>query len=432
MTDLQLSITNWEAAGLGTPEVLATTGRLRLQVGEVNLTEHDDTFSKTIREEVLVSAYPLAFWLAGNWWRLLHEPRPPERLRPTTDWRLAHEWPAANAGIIWPALVIASEGSTVQFQAETAAGSRQQSIRYLNRLPVPVSIPREQVEATLDVFIASVLDRLEAWDAIHTELLDLWQEVKAERTDAEASRYRRLEACLGFDPDEGPEPLMEQAIRMAATMGARNFSEIAPVYGRASHGNAAGLQQLQQLLQSPALEARLQVFEVVFQKPMQSRSPWRRAQQLARALRQHLGLSNEPIPTDLLCDLFGLKRQVFESTLPPTRQPIAVAVPGPTGKIALHLRKFYPSARRFELARFIGDALVTGSRTESWYVSSDIPTDRQKIQRAFAAEFLCPAEGALEQLSGDYSEPAVEQVAERFGVSTEIVNNLIANQEVNR
>ncbi|MCP9895385.1 hypothetical protein KBZ20_16595 [Vulcanococcus limneticus Candia 3F8] len=65
MTDLQLSITNWEAAGLGTPEVLATTGRLRLQVGEVNLTEHDDTFSKTIREEVLVSAYPLAFWLAG-------------------------------------------------------------------------------------------------------------------------------------------------------------------------------------------------------------------------------------------------------------------------------------------------------------------------------------------------------------------------------
>ena len=90
MTDLQLSITNWEAAGLGTPEVLATTGRLRLQVGEINLTEHDDTFSKTIREEVLVSAYPLALWLAANWWRLLHEPRPPERLRPTTDWRLAH------------------------------------------------------------------------------------------------------------------------------------------------------------------------------------------------------------------------------------------------------------------------------------------------------------------------------------------------------
>jgi hypothetical protein len=145
-----------------------------------------------------------------------------------------------------------------------------------------------------------------------------------------------------------------------------------------------------------------------------------------------LGLSNEPIPTDLLCDLFGLKTQVFESILPTKRQPIAVGVPGPTGQIALHLRKFYPSARRFELARFIGDALITGSRSELWYVSSDIPTVRQKIQRAFAAEFLCPAEGALEQLRGDYSEPAVEQVAERFGVSTEIVANLIANQEVNR
>lgn len=376
MTHLQLSITNWEAAGLGAPEVLASTGRLSLQVGDTNLTEHEDTFSRTIRQEVLVSAYPLALWLAGNWWPLLHEPKPPERLRPTTDWRLAHEWPAANAGTIWPALVMASEGGTVQFQAESAAGSRQQSIRYLNRLPVPVSIPREQVESALGAFVTSVLDRLEAWDGIHTELLDLWQELKDERADEEASRYRRLEACLGFDPDEAPETLMEQAI--------------------------------------------------------QARTPWRRAQQLARALRQHLGLSNEPISTDLLCDLFGLKPQLFESTLPTKRQPIAVGVPRPTGQIALHLRKFYPSARRFELARFIGDALITGSMPRPWFVSSDIPTERQKIQRAFAAEFLCPAEGALEQLSGDYSEPAVEQVAERFGVSTEIVENLIANQELNR
>jgi hypothetical protein len=431
MTHLQLSITNWEAAGLGTPEVLASTGRLRLHVGDINLTEHEDTFSRTIRQEVLVSAYPLALGIAGNWWRLLHEPRPPERLRPTTEWRLAHEWPAANAGTIWPALVMASEGDTIQFQATIAAGSREQSVRYLNTLPAPISFSHEQVESALDAFVASVLDRLEAWDGIHTELLDLWQELKDERADDEVSCYRGLEACLGFDPDEAPELLMEQSLHMAATMGARNFSEIAPVYGQASQSNAFGLQQLQQLLESPALEARLQLV-AVFQKPIQARTPWRRAQQLSCALRQYLGLSNEPIPTDLLCDLFGLSPQVFESTLPTKRQPIAVAVPGPTGHIALHLRKRFPSARRFELARLIGDALITGSRPQPWFVSSDIPTERQKIQRAFAAEFLCPAEGAFEQLNGDYSEPAVEQVAERFGVSTEIVENLIANQEVNR
>jgi hypothetical protein len=432
MTDLQLSISNWEAAGQGTAEVLASTGRLRLQVGDINLTEHEDTFTRTIRQEVLVSAYPLALWLAANWWRLLHEPRPRERLRPSTEWRLAHEWPAANAGTIWPAVVLASEGDTIQFQASIAAGSSQQSVRYLNTLQVPISIPREQVEAVLDGFINSVLGRLDAWDGIETELLDLWQELKDERRDEESSSYRRLEACLGFDPDDAPEALMEQAMRLAETMGPQTFNEIAPLYGRSAQGQVPGLQQFQQLLESPALEARLQVFEDVLQKPIQSHAPWRRAQQLAHALRQHLGLSNEPISTALLCDLFGLTPQAFESTLPPRRQPIAVAVPGPTGQIALHLRKFYKPARRFELARFLGDALVTGSRTESWYVSSDIPTYRQKVQRAFAAEFLCPAEGALEQLSGDYSEPAVEQVAERFGVSPEIVDNLIANQEVTR
>lgn len=432
MTDLQLSISNWEAAGQGTAEVFASTGRLRLQVGDINLTEHEDTFSRTIRQEVLVSAYPLALWLAANWWRLLHEPRPPERLRPSTDWRLAHEWPAANAGTIWPAVVMASEGDTIQFQASIAAGSRQQSIRYLNTLPVPVSIPREQVEAVLDAFIASVLSRLEAWDGIHTELLDLWQEVKDERTDEDSSRYRRLEACLGFDPDEAPEALMGQAMRLAATMGPQTFSEIAPVYGRSGQGQVPGLQQLQLLLESQAITARLQLSAIAIPSPSGSRTPWRRAQLLARALRQQLDLSNQPIPTDVLCDLFGLTTTTFETELPLTRHPIAVAVPGPTGQIALHLRKRFPSARRFELARFIGDVLFTGSRVEAWYVSSDIPTERQKVQRAFAAEFLCPAEGALEQLRGDYSEPAVEQVADRFGVSPEIVENLIANQEVTR
>ena len=432
MSDLQLSITNWEAAGQGDPEILASTGRLRLQVGDVNLTEHEDTFARTIRQGVLVSAYPLALWLAGNWWRLLHEPRPPERLRPTTDWRLAHEWPAANADIIWPALVMASEGGTVQFQASVAAGSRQQSVRYLNTLPAPISIPREDVESVLDTFINSVLGRLEAWDAIHTELLDLWQELNEERADDETSRYRRLEACLGFDPDEAPEALMEQAIRLAATMGPQNFSEIAPVYGRAGQGQSPGLQQLQQLLETPAIPARLQLSALSIPISSSSRLPWRRAQVLARALRQHLGLSNQPVPTDVLCDLFGLTTTTFKTELPRGRHPIAVAVPGPTGHISLHLRKWHPSARRFELARFIGDVLASGSRPDSWYVSSDIPTERQRIQRAFAAEFLCPVESALEQLSGDYSEPALELVAERFGVSPEIVANLIANREVNR
>lgn len=432
MTDLQLSISNWEVAGQGTAEVLASTGRLRLQVGDINLTEHEDTFSRTSRQEVLVSAYPLAFWLAANWWRLLHEPKPPERWRPCTDWRLAHEWPAANSGTIWPAVVLASEGNTIQFQASIAAGSRQQSIRYLNTLPVPVSIPREQVEAVLDAFIASVLSRLEAWDAIHTELLDLWQEVKDERTDEDSSRYRRLEACLGFDPDKAPEALMGQALRLAATMGAQTFSEIAPVYGRSGQGQVPGLQQLQLLLESQAITARLQLSAIAIPSPSDSRTPWRRAQLLARALRQKLNLSNQPIPTYVLCDLFGLTTKIFETELPRTRYPIALAVPGPTGQIALHLRKRKTPARRFELARFIGDVLFTGSPVEGWYVSSDIPTERQKLQRAFAAEFLCPAEGALEQLRGDYSEPAVEQVADQFGVSTEIVENLITNQEVTR
>jgi hypothetical protein len=50
------------------------------------------------------------------------------------------------------------------------------------------------------------------------------------------------------------------------------------------------------------------------------------------------------------------------------------------------------------------------------------------MQRGFAAECLCPAASALEQVDGDSSEPALEQVVERFDVSADIVETLIDNQ----
>ena len=52
---------------------------------------------------------------------------------------------------------------------------------------------------------------------------------------------------------------------------------------------------------------------------------------------------------------------------------------------------------------------------------------RQKRQRAFAAEILCPFEHASELLDADYSEESQERVAAEYQVSTLLVRTQLVN-----
>src|SRR4051812_19306255 len=92
----------WETAEHEAPEVSCTSGLLKIAAGDSIFTRNEDDWSKTVRDEVRVAAYPLALWLATSWWRLRWEPLPYRT--PDNDWRMAHEIAAAAYGFVWPQL----------------------------------------------------------------------------------------------------------------------------------------------------------------------------------------------------------------------------------------------------------------------------------------------------------------------------------------
>jgi Zn-dependent peptidase ImmA (M78 family) len=51
-----------------------------------------------------------------------------------------------------------------------------------------------------------------------------------------------------------------------------------------------------------------------------------------------------------------------------------------------------------------------------------------RVERAFAAEFLAPADGLREILMGDYSDSAQQIAADRLGVSPSVIEHQIDNQ----
>lgn len=415
---------SWRTAESGPPEFAHTMCDLALTIGGINLVRNEDLWSRTVRDSVLVSAYPLAFWLAASWWRLNREPLPARP--PSVDWRMAHELGAANEGFVWPRIRFAPDGESMRVWASpSSAMDAGQSVLYLQGLESPVSIPMDRFRSRAESFIDAVLSRLAALDLPDSDLGGLWQMVREESGDAERAAYRNIEAEMGFDPGTCPESMVREALALAGRMGMAAFSEAAPVFG--SDSPSSPVSAIEEISRLPGLEGAPSLVSSNPEVPSPLAPPWRRAVVAANRVRAEIGQNGDPVSTRRLCELLGIRFDELERWRSPVRRPAALGVREAAGRIRFVLRKNHPVAQRFELARFLADYVPREAEDAQWLVSTDLGTARQQYQRAFAAEFLCPIAALREFLRGDYSESAVEDAAEHFQVSQRTVESLLAN-----
>src|SRR5438309_2067187 len=107
----------WEPApAVKAPELRATWSRLELRVGDQCVTRVEDRESDSSRRSIFVPLYPLAEWIAYNWWLLKADARPQVHLtRRRSSGRAApdaasrfrrHTMREAGDGFLWPDLWI--------------------------------------------------------------------------------------------------------------------------------------------------------------------------------------------------------------------------------------------------------------------------------------------------------------------------------------
>jgi hypothetical protein len=88
----------------------------------------------------------------------------------------------------------------------------------------------------------------------------------------------------------------------------------------------------------------------------------------------------------------------------------------------------YESSHRFDIARLIGDNVARTVAYNRLAPITSSQTYRQKMQRAFAAEFLSPFHLVDQMMEGDYhDEGTVEKVAAHFNVSPLSIKSSLAN-----
>lgn len=155
--------------------------------------------------------------------------------------------------------------------------------------------------------------------------------------------------------------------------------------------------------------------------------PWKRGVAAARQLRNMAGNVSGPIKDSELYEFLGLTNTAVDAWSAPGVRFVSIAKPDERGTMNFIPRKSHPLARRFEFARILGDVVTRPEHNRGWLVSSDISTARQKLQRAFAAELLCPIDALLEFLNDDHSESSREEAASHFNVSELTISSLLNN-----
>lgn len=424
----------WESAPtVQAPEHRATWARIEIIVGSEHVTLVEDKDSASSRRSIYCPLYPLAEWAAYNWWLLRANSRPAipvELLRRGSIGRQGPAWEgtrrhcmrSAGDGFLWPNLLIIPEGSeTLLRWSPDDARDHNRRIRYLNQ--GYRFIPSAVVMHTLSSLVESVITRLRDQGVTGVPLIEEWGVIQ--QADDEEIQFCLAAARLGLDPysdDDLPEDALLRAGRELSGGLLDDFLDA--VDPKRLDAGLNWVASARNTITSSAggRDSLLPIRDAVRLRDTSRRyPPWQVGWQQARRVREELGLApTDPIEPD---------QYVTHLTRPSEdRRLQALGGAGrnnrnPTVVIGGSLNE---RARRFTLSRALWHLLA---EDDPIFLVTASYTDRQKVERAFAAELLAPAEGIERRLTAEiFVEDDLEELADHFGVSVKVVEHQMQNQ----
>ena len=423
----------WIARDFGDPVDRYSLARISIEAGGISATDVEDLQAKTVRSDIRVSAFDFAAWIIGNWWRLRWEP---DNLGHadgrSISWDMSHKIAAAGNGYLWPDMEFSSGGDSVHVRAHPTGAVSGQSLRFLNE--IDVHVPAGDFESEVREFVDAVVSRVRCLsDASERsrELEAAWHELGEELRDPDRSFARAMEARMGFDPEEA-HPAMLDSLREAADLVGRGAIE--ELASSSKRNTIEDLKLIQGKLAEPSTALSLDVSstarKAAFEARSDGRPPWETAEKVAGIARREWSLGDERLDSGDLAQLCNVPSSWISqpSDIDCIPIPAGFRDRAQPGVVKAILKKSHPNARRVALARIIGDHLVT-AEGEGLLPVTDATTDRQRFQRAFAQEFLCPFDALRNFLATeDLDDDLMEKAGLHFQVSEIAIRSILVNK----
>jgi len=333
---------------------------------------------------------------------------------------------AIGGGDAWPRLAIWGEGSRIGFLSRSDPPGVVGPVRYLTDALVYTSATT--FESMVDAFLTNAIHNFVS-KADSPALQSQFDALKCERSDPEAVAWRRMEARLGFDPDEAPQGLMAEMSEFADAYGGPGVEEAAMATPGARAANVleteinAGRQSRVKCRFPTAIKAVGPI------KPG-NQAPWELAEDAASRLRNVLGRAPGPLPNAELASILETSRVHFKTAAraPASNLPygLRLSVDGESSHQVV-VKSRWSGDRRFELTRALGDAIwASGDRLGPLAASKSA---RQKFQRAFAQSLLCPYGDLLAYIGTEQAtDNDMTAAAAHFHVSEGVVRTVLVNK----
>ncbi|SAI46845.1 Uncharacterised protein [Bordetella ansorpii] len=413
-----MTVSNYFKFSAAWPKGSDDVAEISLRVGDRVISRIADTEKHTVRDFFRASSTALALWLADNWWRLRWETIKDFKF-PSVEWRLRHELNSANGGALWPPVMIFSAGDRIAFAPSIGKNMVAGPQTYFDFSIGMVTA--NEYEQGVDSFFEAVLEHC-AKTVDGNALKALLAQIDAERKDPEVAAWRRLEACLGFDPDAAPDAVMDALIKLEDIAGEDGVEEAA--HAQPDAHAAQSLSLAIKATRESSVEVDFSVVDRLardWDLPSYA-SPWQMAEAAAKDLRKMISAPRGVLKHAAFEDIFQARWDDLKSAAPTAKQLPYGARLGAERRSRIALQTLRPYDRRFELARQLGD--VVWQQDANFGIISRAKSDRQKFQRAFAHSLLCPFDDLQHVIDvNDPTPDVMQKAARRFGVHPSVIRN---------
>lgn len=421
-----------EAPGVRSPALAATWARIEISVDAHPVTRFWSSVTNAGRTGVYGSAFPLACWIARNWWNLLYEGlAAPEVLSGARRahahhhaWLERHNLVFAREGMAYPDLSIFREDDRLSARWVSDTERVTTPGRFLEEGTAQLDLAATQ--AALAQLVESVLARVEhVHEPSVQHLIDDWKAVETTSGD-ERELCIRL-AALGLDPYAADldtaleEQLSDKQLPrdavlrdlLAATTPSHLVADIAAI--RELESNIAEISQGEHHAQFGLILNQYDPF------------PYCAGYQRASVLRRRLGLSDSEPASDLdavINKAVGVDKLRF---IPQPSSRSVEAVVQRNGACAMVGTERSERALRFLRARALHHWLFVTTPSSPRRLLTRANDWQQAASRAFAAELLAPAAALAAHLEGMVDWDVEEQLADKFKVSHFVIGHQLEN-----
>ena len=350
--------------------------------------------------------------ILDNWWRILYRRDAPYKIG---------EFGAVRA----------SSTRQVSFAVRSMGDRIEEIVRWANDAPLPQEQPQQTV--SLDALKRNLLD-----DVVRPAVGEMRSRRRYDRPIQ--SKLARLEDTLSYEQDsvfartvgslgDSPYNLTNEWARKIRDI----IAEIPDEESRLDFCSAVlrdGIDEAEAWAHSEiskqgehnAMPELRVLSNELRETPAESGvRPYQRGINMAKKLRIRLNLTPETAIANVtnLAAMFGAGG--FQAS--PAAPGALRAFQSQTNSApTIVVEKESPANTKYILARAIGDFLVFRSMTSC---VANLYTDRQAVGRAFAAEFVAPAEGVVRMIEDD--DQSVERVANHYGAPAHVIHHQYDN-----